>query len=150
MRALFVQQGLLKELKGASALPTTLSDEEKEDMLERAHNAIMLCLSDEVLREVPNETTALSLQLCFVFRMSEGTLVQNHIDEFIELISDLTNMDVKIDDEDQALILLWSLSHSFENFVGTMLYGREALPENRSWATKKNRRPVKKFRRLST
>ncbi|KAL6142154.1 hypothetical protein ACLB2K_060437 [Fragaria x ananassa] len=115
MQALLVQQGLLKALKGASALPTTLSDEEKEDMLEQAHSEILLCLSNEVLREVADETTA------------PGTLVQNHIDEFNKLISDLRNMDVKIDDEDQALILLCSLPHSFENFVDTMLYGREAI-----------------------
>ena len=34
MRALLVQQGLLKALKGVNALPTTLSEEEKGDMLE--------------------------------------------------------------------------------------------------------------------
>lgn len=147
MRALLVQQGLLKALKGVNALPTTLSDDEKEDILERAHSAILLCLADEVLREVADETTAPGLwlkleklymtksltsrlylkQRLYTLRMSEGTLVQNHIDEFNKLISDLRNMDVKIEDEDQALIMLCSLPHSFENFVDTMLYGREAI-----------------------
>ncbi|KAF3960825.1 hypothetical protein CMV_014492 [Castanea mollissima] len=40
MRALLVQQGLWKALKGKNALPATLSDEEKEDLLEMRYNVI--------------------------------------------------------------------------------------------------------------
>ncbi|XP_048420834.1 receptor kinase-like protein Xa21 [Pyrus x bretschneideri] len=63
MRAVLVQQGLLKALQGVEALPQDWSAEEKEDALNRAHSAIMLSLSDEVLREVDNETTAAGLWL---------------------------------------------------------------------------------------
>ncbi|GJT36148.1 hypothetical protein Tco_0926567 [Tanacetum coccineum] len=49
-----------------------------------------------------------------------------HIDEFNKLISDLANI-VDIDDEDQALMLLTSLPSSYDNFVETLLYGRESL-----------------------
>ncbi|GJX46764.1 retrotransposon protein, putative, ty1-copia subclass [Tanacetum coccineum] len=41
------------------------------------------------------------------------------------LVGDLANIDVEIDDEDQALMLLTSLS--YDNFVETLLYGRESL-----------------------
>ena len=61
MRALLVPQGLWKALKGKDALPATLSDEEKEDLLERAHSAIQLSLADEVLREIVDEDTAAGL-----------------------------------------------------------------------------------------
>ncbi|KAK3010846.1 hypothetical protein RJ639_011525 [Escallonia herrerae] len=40
MRAVLIQQGLLKALKGKQGLPDTISANEKEDMLERAHSAI--------------------------------------------------------------------------------------------------------------
>ena len=50
-------------LKGVNSFPTTLSDEEKEDTLERAHSAILLCLFDEVLREVEATAPALWLKL---------------------------------------------------------------------------------------
>ena len=51
MRALLVQQGLWKALKGKNALPETLSDEKKEDLLEWAHSAILLSLGDVVLKK---------------------------------------------------------------------------------------------------
>ncbi|GJT70824.1 hypothetical protein Tco_1030110 [Tanacetum coccineum] len=43
------------------------------------------------------------------------------------LIDDLANIDVDIDDEDQALMLLTSLPSSYDNFVEMLLYGRDSL-----------------------
>ncbi|GKB22079.1 retrovirus-related pol polyprotein from transposon TNT 1-94, partial [Tanacetum coccineum] len=51
----------------------------------------------------------------------------DHIDEFNKLILDLGNIDIEIEDEDRALKLLRSLPSSYENFVETLLYGRESL-----------------------
>ncbi|KAK2987908.1 hypothetical protein RJ640_003175 [Escallonia rubra] len=42
MRAILIQQELLKALKRRQGLPDTMSDDEKEDMLERAHSAMLL------------------------------------------------------------------------------------------------------------
>ncbi|KAK3038286.1 hypothetical protein RJ639_029874 [Escallonia herrerae] len=42
MRAILIQQGLLKALKGKQGLPDTMSDDEKEDMFKRAHSALLL------------------------------------------------------------------------------------------------------------
>ncbi|GJU51632.1 hypothetical protein Tco_1221187 [Tanacetum coccineum] len=53
--------------------------------------------------------------------------LSEHIDEFNKLIGDLANIDVDIDDEDQALMLLTSLPSSYDNFIETLLYGRESL-----------------------
>ncbi|KAM1386098.1 hypothetical protein ACFX2F_032598 [Malus domestica] len=147
MRAVLAQQGLLKALQGVEALPQDWSAEEKEDTLNRAHSAIMLSLSDEVLREMENETTAAGLwlklesiymtksltnrlylkQRLYTIRMTEGTPIQNHLDEFNKVIMDLKSMDNKIDDEDQSLILLCSLPPSYANFVETLLYGRDSI-----------------------
>ncbi|GJX50129.1 hypothetical protein Tco_0276974 [Tanacetum coccineum] len=59
--------------------------------------------------------------------MSLGTKQGDHIDEFNKLILDLANIDIEIEDEDQALMLLMSLPSSYKNFVETLLYGRKSL-----------------------
>ncbi|GJV09937.1 hypothetical protein Tco_1351478 [Tanacetum coccineum] len=59
--------------------------------------------------------------------MSPGTKLGDYIDEFNKLILDLVNIDIEIEDEDQALMLLTSLPSSYENFMETLLYERESL-----------------------
>jgi hypothetical protein len=58
MRALLRQQGLAKILDGEA--PST-SIEEMKELDEKAHNAILLSLSNGVLREIANEETAAEL-----------------------------------------------------------------------------------------
>ena len=130
----------------------TLLEEEKEDLLERAHSAIMLSLRDEILREIVDEEIAIGLwlklesqymtksltnrlymkQRLYTIRMKEGTPISNHLNEFNRIVIDLKNIECKVEDEDQALILLCSLPPSFEHFVNTMLYGsrRDSISVN--------------------
>ncbi|MQL00615.1 hypothetical protein EI005_25760, partial [Escherichia coli] len=63
MRAVLVQQGLVNALKGESALPATMPDQEKQDLIEKAKSTIILCLGDKALREVAREPTAAALWL---------------------------------------------------------------------------------------
>ena len=63
MRALLVQQGLLKVLSGKDKLPESISKDEKEELEMKAHSAIQLYLADKVLREVADEDTAAGLWL---------------------------------------------------------------------------------------
>ncbi|GJV12522.1 retrotransposon protein, putative, ty1-copia subclass [Tanacetum coccineum] len=52
----------------------------------------------------------------FTFYMHSSKKLFEHIDEFNKLIGDLTNIDVDIDDKDQALMLLTSLPSLYDNF----------------------------------
>ncbi|KAI4330702.1 hypothetical protein MLD38_028962 [Melastoma candidum] len=117
------------------------------DILSKAHSTILLSLADEVLRKVLGNKIAASLwktledkyqnksltnrlylkQRLYALRMTESASVKEHVDNFNRIVLDLQGVDVKIDDEDQALILLCSLPSSYENFVDTMLYGRETI-----------------------
>ena len=47
MRALLMQQGLLKVLSGKGKLPEFMSDDEKEELEMKAHSAIQLCLAEK-------------------------------------------------------------------------------------------------------
>lgn len=58
MRALLVQQGLELALEGEQKLPSTLTDKEKREILDKAHSALILSLGDKVLREVSKEKSA--------------------------------------------------------------------------------------------
>ncbi|PKI40844.1 hypothetical protein CRG98_038770 [Punica granatum] len=49
------------------------------------------------------------------------------MDIFNQIVMDLANVDVKIKDKDQALLLLCSLSKSYEDVVDTMLYERTSI-----------------------
>ncbi|MFQ6642537.1 hypothetical protein Gotur_017505, partial [Gossypium turneri] len=50
-----------------------------------------------------------------------------HLSQFITLLNDLKNVEVKIYDEDQAMLLLCSLSASYKSFRETLIYGRDKL-----------------------
>ncbi|GKB24387.1 retrotransposon protein, putative, ty1-copia subclass [Tanacetum coccineum] len=146
----------------------TMTDAEKTtalktDVYKKAHSALLLCLDNKVLREVNKEDSAAGVWLkletlymtkslanklylkkkLFTFYMHSGKKLSEHIDEFKKLIGDLANIDVDIDDEDQALMLLTSLPSSYDNFVETLLYGRESftlgdvLSSLNSWELKK-------------
>ncbi|MFQ6655586.1 hypothetical protein Gotur_026081, partial [Gossypium turneri] len=59
--------------------------------------------------------------------MNEGELLRGHISQFITLLNDLKNVEVHIDDEDQIMLLLCSLPHSYKSFRKTLIYGRDKL-----------------------
>jgi len=59
--------------------------------------------------------------------MKEGTTVLEHLNFFNKVISELLAVDVKIHEEDKALILLSSLPKSYDHIVTTRLYGKETL-----------------------
>jgi hypothetical protein len=58
--------------------------------------------------------------------MNDGLLC-DYLDDFKIIILDLKNIDIEIDDEDQALILLCSLPDMFDNFINLMLYGQDTI-----------------------
>ncbi|GJW24820.1 retrovirus-related pol polyprotein from transposon TNT 1-94, partial [Tanacetum coccineum] len=149
MRYPLIQHGWEAAL---DSFPGTMTDADKTatlktDVYKKAHSALLLCLDNKVLREVNKEDSAAGVWLkletfymtkslanklylkknLFTFYIDSGKKLSEHIDEFNKLIGDLANIDVDIDDEDQALMLLTSLPSLYDNFVETLLYGRESL-----------------------
>ena len=54
--------------------------------------------------------------------MAEGTSVQKHLNNFNSIVVDLESLDVKIVDEDKAILWVVSLPISDKHFKETMLY----------------------------
>ena len=59
--------------------------------------------------------------------MIKGKDLRDYIDEFNKFLIDLENIRVEYDDKDNALVLLYSLPKSYEDFVDTLQHGRESI-----------------------
>ncbi|MBA0878240.1 hypothetical protein Goshw_023328 [Gossypium schwendimanii] len=64
-------------------------------------------------------------QCLFTFHINECELLRDHISQFITLLNDLKNIEVHIDDEDQAMILLCYLPSLYKSFRETLIYDRK-------------------------
>ena len=60
-------------------------------------------------------------------RMNERTTVLKHLSFFNKITSEFLVVDVKIDEKDKVLILLISLSESYDHIITTMIYGKKTL-----------------------
>jgi hypothetical protein len=140
MKAVLTQLCVQKALQPR---PTDMTDDKWEDLDEKALSALQLSLFPDVLREVMNAKSAAELwnkleelymtkslanklrlkEHIYTIHMAEGTSIQSHLNEFNSIIVDLESFDVKIDDEDKAILLVVSLPPSFKHFKEIMLYG---------------------------
>ncbi|PKI57914.1 hypothetical protein CRG98_021702 [Punica granatum] len=147
MKALLVHHGLEGALRREDKSDPTLTTDQKKPVMAKALSIIQLSLSNKVLWEVSNMDLApemwkkleslymqMSLtnrlylkQRLYKLRLSLGTFVSDHLDLFNQILMDLANVDVKIEDEDQIMLLLCSLSKSSESFVNTILYERTSI-----------------------
>ncbi|KAL0787017.1 hypothetical protein Bca101_003263 [Brassica carinata] len=66
-------------------------------------------------------------QRLFALRMQEGIELRDHLDKLNSILLELRNIDVKVEDEDAALILLVSLPNSFENSVQSFIVGKDTV-----------------------
>ena len=120
---------------------------EKQEILENAYTLLILNLVDNVLCQVDEEDTALKVwnkleslymlkslsnkiylkEQLFGFRMDPSKNLEENLDEFKKITVALANIDEKISDENQAIILLNSLPESFKDLKSAIKYGRESL-----------------------
>lgn len=147
MQVLLIQQGLLEVLKGSLKMDASLAEKEKMTMIEKSNNVIILSLGDKVFEQVSKEKTITSVwsklegfymtkslvnrvylnQALYAFKMIEDKFLGEQLDMFNKLILDLENIEVKIDDEDQALLLLYALPRCHTHFKEPLLYGIDSF-----------------------
>nr|GEZ63565.1 retrovirus-related Pol polyprotein from transposon TNT 1-94 [Tanacetum cinerariifolium] len=144
MGALLIQHGCEAALE---VLPADMEAQVKVELKRKTHSAVILCLSNKVLREVTGATTVARVwskletlymtkslanklylkKKLYTFYMPFGRNIFEYINVFKKIVVDLPNIEVKFEDEDLALLLLTSLPASYEHFVDTLLYRRESL-----------------------
>ena len=62
------------------------------------------------------------------FQMKRGISIDEHMNNYTKALTDLVNVDVKIDEEDKAVILLNSLpEEEYETFTLILINGRQTL-----------------------
>ena len=131
-RDLLMQQGLHKALDEVSKKRATMIDLDLEDLDARALSTITLCMVDEVLFKIVEESTPTRLwekleklymtksltnriylkRQLYNLQMKEGVKVAENLNVFNTLICQLSYMEVKIQEEDKAITLLCYLPES--------------------------------------
>ncbi|KAL2454374.1 CCHC-type domain-containing protein [Abeliophyllum distichum] len=149
-----IQSGLHKALKGKPTPvsdkhteKSNMSDEVWEDLDLKAASTIHLCLAKNVLAnnngisaakelyeklEQFYQTNSLSNRLYlkeqfYSLRMNAGTNILDHSSVMNGIISELEAIGIKLDDEDKALRLIWSLPSSYEYIKPILMYGKETV-----------------------
>ena len=61
-------------------------------------------------------------EMLYTFKMAKGIPIQKHLNDFNSIIVDLQSLDVKIEDEDKAILLVVSLPASYKHFKEIILY----------------------------
>ncbi|KAL6214768.1 hypothetical protein ACLB2K_014200 [Fragaria x ananassa] len=59
--------------------------------------------------------------------MEEGGDLQEHLNKFQICVANLSEVDVQYEEEDKALMLLTSLPASYEQFITTLVSGKDSL-----------------------
>jgi len=60
-------------------------------------------------------------------RVKEGTPILQHLNAFNRILNDLLALEVKLAEEEKALLLLSSLSSSYDHLATTIMNGKETL-----------------------
>ncbi|KAE8709065.1 hypothetical protein F3Y22_tig00110332pilonHSYRG00834 [Hibiscus syriacus] len=133
VKDILIQSGLYKALKGKPASlsegkepdkpsdssgdkgKSKMSEEEWEELDMRAASQIRLCLAKNVLAN----------EKFHKLQMEEGTKISDHLSALNGIVSELESIGVKIDDEDKALRLIWSLPSSYEHMQTVLMYEKE-------------------------
>ncbi|WZZ20474.1 hypothetical protein YC2023_121861 [Brassica napus] len=112
-----------------------------------AMNLIFMSVGDHVLRKLDKCTTALEAwelldrlymaktlpnrvhaQLkVYLFRMQDSKSIDQNVDDFLKLITDLNNLSIEIPEEVQAILLLNALPGRYDSLKETLKYSREAI-----------------------
>jgi len=101
-----------------------------EFSIEKITSSLWERLQDHYLKKLLANWLILK-QCLFLLYMHEVTPIKSHIAKFFSIINDLDKMEVKIEDEHQAFLLLCSLPSSYKRFREAIIYeGKSTIKVN--------------------
>lgn len=124
-----------------------LEETARSERDEKAMNIIFMSVGDHVLKKLDKCTTALEAwelldklymaktlpnrvhaQLkVYSFHMQDSKTIDQNVDDFLNLIADLSNLNIEIPEEVQAILLLNALPTRYDSLKETLKYSREAI-----------------------
>ncbi|XP_023635178.1 uncharacterized protein LOC111829650 [Capsella rubella] len=113
-----------------------------EEKREKARSFIILSVEDHILRKIVKETTASGMiktldqlymsrplsdriylkRKLYEFSMNEDISIEENINEFLKLASDIDKENADVSDETKAILLLKSLPSRFDKLRDSMIY----------------------------
>ncbi|KAL8151855.1 LOW QUALITY PROTEIN: hypothetical protein V2J09_021663, partial [Rumex salicifolius] len=126
VKDLLTQQGTLKAL--LEEKPYSIKKEDWDEMQEKTASIIRLCLGEEIWDKLEKMYMSKSLSCkLYGLKMSESSDLVHHVNTFNQIIGDLGCVGVKVDDEDQAMILLYLLIPAYETLLTALTCGKETI-----------------------
>ncbi|KAL8464477.1 hypothetical protein ACS0TY_034123 [Phlomoides rotata] len=128
MKALLVHLRLASALKTEEGEESSVTAAKRIEIGEKAHEktAIDVWRKLESLYQTKSVSNKLYVKKKLLdFRMSEDKGPSEQLDTFNRYIDDLEDLDVKLEDDDKALMLLNALPRSLHNFKDVVLFGRQ-------------------------
>ena len=132
------------------------SEKDSDKMNQMAYGVIRSCLTHDIKYHVIYETSAMKMweilkkkyltksiesrlllkRRLYRFQLKKRLSITEHMNDYTKLLTDLVNVDVDIEEEDKALILLNSLpDEEYGTFILTLINGKQSLNYNDVSAT---------------
>lgn len=123
------------------------AEEVRLERCDKAKNLIFLNVGDHVMRKIDRSETAAKTWLkleklymaqalpnrvhsqlkFYTFKMQDTRTIDENIDDFLKVVSDLSNLSIEVPEEVQAILLLSSLPSRYDQLKETLKYSRDGL-----------------------
>ena len=149
IKALLAQQRLLKAIEDPIIWPEGTTEDQKNEILETATGTLIFHLSDSIIRQIDSDDTPAKIwkrlddlfqvksltnkiflkERLFGFKMNSSKSLDENLDEFRKLTIELANSGEKesMSDENQAIIILNSLTDTYKEVKSAIKYGRTQI-----------------------
>ncbi|XP_038902453.1 uncharacterized protein LOC120089100 [Benincasa hispida] len=137
-------QKALRAIEDPKTSPTAITDEKKQNMEEVAYEALILNISNSVLRQVISENTTYEVweklkklylkkdvpnkryvrEKLFSFKMNALKSLDANLDKFKKLAIEFAQMGISLGEDDETTIVIYSLHESYKDVKATLKYGR--------------------------